>query len=142
MQDQEAWLMLSDAYIEEKMFKLAAFCIEELLMLQPQNLLYQIRFADIQMLIGEYSLAIKYYCLSLETHDSLRALYGLYHATSLLLKSRPSTDEYLKPKETLEDLHDLAKERISKIYSKDDHNIRDAGLERIIKKWLDQQNSK
>jgi hypothetical protein len=45
--DQEAWLELCDAYLNEMEFAKAAFCLEELILMNPHNHVYHQRYADV-----------------------------------------------------------------------------------------------
>lgn len=82
MIDTEAWQELCDLYINEQDFAKAAFCIEELMLHQPQNHLYHQRYADIKYTQGGYDnmeLAKAYYCQALKLcPNNMRALYGLF----------------------------------------------------------------
>lgn len=50
--DQEAWLELSDLYCHERDYSRAAFCAEELLLLNPHHHLYHQRYAEIRYAEG------------------------------------------------------------------------------------------
>lgn len=65
-----------------QMYKQAAHCFEELLLLAPTNLTCHLRYADILYTIGtiqDIAVAQKYYAHALEVSQGscLRALYGL-----------------------------------------------------------------
>ena len=141
MQDQEAWSQLSDLYLQENMFQQSAFCIEELLIQRPHHPFYQMRYADLQVMMEDYPLAIKYYSLTLTNcEDHLRALYGLWNATTCLIKALKS-DTVVKSRIQLlsldiaQELQELATERISSVYQ-GSSEFRDRGLENIVKEWL------
>lgn len=148
MQDTESWLHLARLYTTEKFYSQAAFCYEEVMLIIPHNVHHLLRYADLQVIIGDLPLAIKYYCHVLEIcQDHLRALYGLYSASKTLIETLKSADgtkkltskldSHLLPTlDTLEELHDLGQERISVVYG-DEHFFRDRGLEKIVTKWLD-----
>lgn len=83
--DHEAWLELSDAYLNEMEFSKAAFCLEELLLMNPHNHCYHQRFADIKYTLGQYETAKSYYAYSLRLNpNNIRALYGLMLVTANL----------------------------------------------------------
>jgi tetratricopeptide (TPR) repeat protein len=140
MQDTEAWTQLAKLYTLHGKYAEAAFCFEELLIHRPQDPFYQTRYADLQVLNGELMVAIKYYCYTIKhCEDHTRSLYGLYHATKLCLEKikKGQTIKSQIPliaQDILEELHDLSKERILAVYAKDE--IRDRGLEAVLKKWL------
>jgi ER membrane protein complex subunit 2 len=48
MADQEAWLELADLYISQQDWNKAAFCLEELILHNPNNHLYLQRYAEIK----------------------------------------------------------------------------------------------
>lgn len=88
MNDQEAWLELSDLYIQEQEYAKAAFCLEELILTNPHNHLYFQKFAEIQYTINSmesHELAKSYFSQALKLNQgNVRALFGLYlSATSL-----------------------------------------------------------
>lgn len=47
--DHEAWLELCDAYLSEMEYAKAAFCLEELILMNPHNHVYHQRFADVTL---------------------------------------------------------------------------------------------
>jgi tetratricopeptide (TPR) repeat protein len=49
--DHEAWLELSEAYLNELEYAKAAFCLEELILMYPHNHVYYQRYADVSFLI-------------------------------------------------------------------------------------------
>eukprot|EP01025_Chloroclados_australasicus_P058334 TRINITY_DN7314_c1_g1_i1.p1 TRINITY_DN7314_c1_g1~~TRINITY_DN7314_c1_g1_i1.p1 ORF type:complete len:294 (-),score=43.81 TRINITY_DN7314_c1_g1_i1:106-987(-) len=80
--DKEGWEELADLYVKNGLFKQAAYCFEELIMLAPHFGNYYIRYADSLYSIGgqdNFALAKKYYCkaITLSAGKSLRALMGL-----------------------------------------------------------------
>lgn len=93
MNDQEAWLELSDLYIQEQEYSKAAFCLEELILTNPHNHLYFQKYAEIQYTINtteSHELARTYFSQALKLNQgNLRALFGLYlSATSLSTSSK------------------------------------------------------
>lgn len=48
MIDQDAWNELCDLYLSEQEYAKAAFCMEELILQNPHNHLFHLRFADIK----------------------------------------------------------------------------------------------
>jgi len=45
--DHEAWLELCEAYINEMEFSKAAYCLEELILMNPHNHVYHQKYADV-----------------------------------------------------------------------------------------------
>lgn len=77
--DFEAWLELCEVYLNQYMYEQAAFCCEELVLLQPTNHIVYLKYAEILYTLQHYSLALKHYCKVLELcTDHVRALYGLH----------------------------------------------------------------
>jgi len=93
--DTEAWLQLMVIYLGAQQFKRAAFCTEELILINPMSYLYHLRYADIMYTMGcadkgggteQLRTARKYYAhaLDLKPQDNLRAVYGLLLASASL----------------------------------------------------------
>ncbi|CAO3639711.1 unnamed protein product [Cunninghamella echinulata] len=109
--DHEAWYELCELYLGQYLYEQAAFCCEELVLLQPGNPIIYLKYAEILYTLKHYALALKHYCKVLELRtDHVRALYGLHLCASKLLK-----DNEVKH---ASDLHALATERLIDIYSK------------------------
>lgn len=87
--DSEGWAELAEMYISVGRYNFARFCCEELILIQPQNYLYSLLYADVLYSMGSAQAkgtgikdplerAEKYYMQALELKpDDLRALYGL-----------------------------------------------------------------
>ena len=126
--DEDAWLQLADLYLLENQCQQAAFCIEEVILTDPRNHLYYLRYADIMCCLGKYQMASKYYCKALDLcKDNVRALYGILYSNQYLLKARP--DDKITSNETIQALIDLAKEQLAKIYNK-------SPCEDVVKEFL------
>lgn len=82
MNDTEAWSELGDLYIQEQEYTKAAFCVEELILSNPHNYVYYLKYAEIQYTIGtteSIELAKTYFSQAFKLNsDSVRALYGIY----------------------------------------------------------------
>jgi len=127
MNDQEAWLELSDLYIQEQDYSKAAFCIEELILANPHNHLYHERYAEIQYTINtaeSLELSRSYFAQALRLNqNNMRALYGLLLAANSVATFPKTTSQ--KKKENLR-LANWASTQISKLYkesSDDDQKI-------------------
>ncbi len=127
MNDQEAWLELSDLYIQEQDYSKAAFCIEELILANPHNHLYHGRYAEIQYTINtaeSLELSRSYFAQALRLNqNNMRALYGLLLAANSVATFPKTTSQ--KKKENLR-LANWASTQISKLYkesSDDDQKI-------------------
>ena len=91
MSDEEAWQELSELYLLEQDYAKAAFCIEEVILINPHNHLYHQRFADIKYTQGGYDnleIARSHYCLAIKlSPNNIRALYGLFLVIIFMFKS-------------------------------------------------------
>jgi tetratricopeptide (TPR) repeat protein len=87
--DQEAWSELCDLYLSEHDYIKAAFCAEELLLINPHNHLNHERYASIRYSQGDYEKARTYYFSTLKIAPAnIRALYGiLLTSTNLAIKT-------------------------------------------------------
>ncbi|KAI7878362.1 uncharacterized protein EV154DRAFT_486192 [Mucor mucedo] len=76
--DHEAWLELCDVYMSKHLYDQAAYCCEEIIILQPSNHICFLKYAEILYTLNLFPLAFKHYCKVLELcTDNVRALYGL-----------------------------------------------------------------
>ncbi|KAF9125155.1 ER membrane complex subunit 2 [Mortierella sp. 14UC] len=115
--DFEGWLQLADLYLEELLYGQAAYCMEEVLMLQPQNHIFHLKYAEILYTQDSIQLALKQYCRVVELcKDHVRGLYGIKLCASRLLKAVPSKDEAATSQEDLEAMDLLATERLIALY--------------------------
>ncbi|KAG1092477.1 hypothetical protein G6F62_010947 [Rhizopus arrhizus] len=77
--DCEAWLELCEVYASKHMYEQAAFCCEEMILLQPSNHIFYLKYAEICYTMHQFPLALKHYCKVLDLcTDHVRALYGLH----------------------------------------------------------------
>ncbi|KAI3385828.1 hypothetical protein SNEBB_000587 [Seison nebaliae] len=79
--DKEAWIELSELYLNSKTFDLekAAFCVEELLLLMPHNPVFNLRYGEILYSSEKLYLAKYYFCRSIWLYEenNVRSIYGL-----------------------------------------------------------------
>ncbi|RIA97295.1 TPR-like protein [Glomus cerebriforme] len=124
--DSESWLELSALYLNFHLYQQAGFCLEELILLQPQNHFYHLKYAEILYTSDNITMSLKEFCRVVELcEDNVRALCGIKLCTSRLLNlpisaitsSSSSTNSPFDMK-TISDLNALAVERLSTIYSK------------------------
>ncbi|CAG2175279.1 unnamed protein product [Oppiella nova] len=117
MNDTEAWLQLSDLYIEEQEYSRAAFCVEELILANPHNHLYHERYAAIQYTINtaeSLELSRSYFSQALRLNpNNLRALYGLLLSANSVAALPKTTSQ--KKRENLR-LANWASTQIQKLY--------------------------
>ena len=114
--DLETWFELADLYIEFRNFTQAAFCLEEIILIDPAKSHYHNKLADIYYTLGTPSkpsasahqadvkkhllLARKHYSLSLTLQNSKinrKAVYGVKYASAalkpILIASTSKDDE-------------------------------------------------
>ncbi|CAG8437144.1 10659_t:CDS:2 [Ambispora gerdemannii] len=146
--DTEAWLELSALYLEQHLYQQARFCLEEVILLQPQNHLSHLKYAEILYTSDNIPLALREYCRVVELCDDyLRALYGIKLCTEHLLslentsssssKSQVSTSLY--DAKILSELKLLATERILNTYSRksrDTATDKSNEFKKYIVEWL------
>mmetsp|Transcript_1186 Transcript_1186/g.3469 ORF Transcript_1186/g.3469 Transcript_1186/m.3469 type:complete len:311 (+) Transcript_1186:173-1105(+) len=96
--DIETWEELAELYLQSCLYKMAAFCYEELLMLNPTNFAYPLRYADTLTTMGgakNLKVARSYYSMAVQLSGGgcLPALLGLCSATAKLkdILKAPST---------------------------------------------------
>ncbi|CAF0783739.1 unnamed protein product [Didymodactylos carnosus] len=104
--DVEAWSELCELYLIEHDYAKAAFCAEELLLINPHNHLNHERYASIRYSQGLYEVARSYYFSAYKINSSnIRTLYGIL-LTSMNLMNRnlntTSTTSALNRDENLE----------------------------------------
>ncbi|CAO3693755.1 unnamed protein product [Umbelopsis ramanniana] len=76
--DAEAWIELCSLYLSVHAYQKAAYCMEELILLQAANPIWYLKYAEIMYTLGDYSLALKQYCRVIDLHeDHLRGMYGV-----------------------------------------------------------------
>jgi len=80
--DAEGWFELAEIYLSEYEYEKAAYCFEELIILNPANYIIYQRYAETKATIGgveNLKTAKKYYCQSarMSGFNSNRALLGL-----------------------------------------------------------------
>lgn len=85
--DTEAWEELAELYLEVPMYRQAAFCYEELMMLSPVSAPIHVRYADVLYTLGgaqNLRTARTYYsrAVTLSKGHNVRALYGLLACTA------------------------------------------------------------
>ncbi|KAH7727187.1 hypothetical protein AAVH_05412 [Aphelenchoides avenae] len=97
--DTEAWMQLSDLYLQESDYTRAAFCFEELILANPQNGAYLCRIAEIRYTLGgaeNVELAKAYYERASRLRAGARALNGVILCCNYLLpKATPQKKKEL-----------------------------------------------
>ncbi len=50
--DADSWLQLCDLYLSAQQYRRAAFCMEELILINPMSFLFHVRYAEILLTLG------------------------------------------------------------------------------------------
>jgi len=77
--DVSAWGELCELYKTQGSYSLAKFCLEELLLVNPENYIHHLHYAEVLYTMKRFVEARAYFAQSLELKpkNNLRALYGL-----------------------------------------------------------------
>ncbi|GAB9467930.1 Inactive purple acid phosphatase 29 [Globisporangium polare] len=97
--DQAAWLELAETYLSMGAYRYAAFCYEELILLNPMDAIFHSRIADIYSTLGgldNLRVARKHYSHSIEInkHLNVRAYMGLLACTKSIAAHRSYKAEH------------------------------------------------
>lgn len=112
--DGESWWELAEIYLSENEYEKAAFCFEEIIIIQPTNPLIYQRYAEVKATIGGFEnlkLAKKYFCLAAQKSgfSSNRALLGVIVTSEQMMNTKGvSSNE----KAELKELMNWANEKI------------------------------
>jgi len=134
--DQSAWLELANAYIAAGEYKFASFCCEDLILLQPYNWLFHIKYAEVLYTIGgteSMELAKKEYMQSFELKpdNNPRALYGVCLCVSTLGAGSYSKHAAQQIKQMLMDEFDWAAGELRKLYKPAQWKYVEVGLDEL-----------
>ena len=101
--DDKVWLELTSYYEKNLDFEKAIFCMEEVLMIRPNDLKIYIKLAELNFTLGsvqKFEISKKYFCYVLTNQeDNLRALYGLQN--TLVFTQKMNFDAFSKKDEKL-----------------------------------------
>ena len=86
--DAEAWAELADLYLSQDMLHQAAFCFEELILLQPFSHYVHAQYAEVLWGLGKEASALKYWSRSVELcGDFFRGWFGVKTVHSIASRS-------------------------------------------------------
>ncbi|ORY06442.1 TPR-like protein [Basidiobolus meristosporus CBS 931.73] len=138
--DIEAWLELCELYLDQFMYQQAAFCLEEVILLQPLNHLFHLKYAEVLFTMDNVAMALKEFCHVIELcTDHTRGLYGIKACTTRLLKPGPgSSRNSTGNTKRLSELDIMASERILELYSKSKGDA-SSQMKKVIEAWLTSQ---
>jgi len=116
MADTDSWAELADLYLSAQEFDDAAYCFEELILAEPDNYYYHVKYAEIKFSAGgkdNIIISKNHYAHSFElnSENNVRALYGIllcFHSLSKV--GHKLTEEDHK-------LFQLAEEQLVKTYN-------------------------
>jgi tetratricopeptide (TPR) repeat protein len=105
--DAEAWEELASLYVTNQMTKQASFCYEELILIQPQNPSYHLKYADLLFGLSSSSnqqlahQAIGYYSVVLDLTNgcSVHAMYGILACADSIKSQGRGQQQKLSEKE-------------------------------------------
>ncbi|CAJ0753915.1 21403_t:CDS:2 [Entrophospora sp. SA101] len=84
--DAEAWLELTSLYLNYHLYQQASYCLEELILLQPQNYFFHLKYAEVLYSNDNLIDSLKGFCRVLELcggyenndyPENIRALFGI-----------------------------------------------------------------
>ena len=113
MDDQDAWNELSDVYLSVNNYNKAIYCLEELLLHNPNNYKILNKIGDIYASMNNCEnakIALKYYSQSVLIQSTPRAFWGIYHCINIIFREEKKLDV----KE--ESLLKIAKEQLKNLY--------------------------
>ncbi|GAM22777.1 hypothetical protein SAMD00019534_059520, partial [Acytostelium subglobosum LB1] len=132
MGDFEAWLELASLHIRMLNYRNAAFCYEELILIQPLHHSIYVKYAEIMYSIGgadNYIIALKYYAHSLELNPSnlesenttypptnLSAIYGIIMSIFAFCNCHGGSTSKLRPVQL--ELYEWAQGELKRITTK------------------------
>ena len=122
--DEGAWQQLAELHLKAGRYEAAAFCYEELVLMQPTSHLYHCRLAELYATVGPKQLlaARKHFAQSLDLKraGNARALHGLCGCCAAIA-DRAAKDRKLTPTEadveTNAALHAWAVAALQRLYT-------------------------
>lgn len=113
MDDSEAWNELSDVYLSVNNYNKAIYCLEELLLHNPNNYKTLNKIGDIYASLNNAEnakIGLKYYSQSILIQPTPRAFWGIYHCINTIFR------EEKKIGEKEETLLKIVKEQLNNFY--------------------------
>ena len=124
MDDHEAWYELSDVYLLSCNYTKAVYCLEEVILHQPNNFNIYTKLGDILSTLNNSEAAanaIKYYSQSILIKPTPRAFWGIIAAINIYLKynkGKDDTGSISGMREKYKILHKVAKVNLDNFYAK------------------------
>jgi tetratricopeptide (TPR) repeat protein len=116
MDDQDVWYELSEIYILTNNLNKAIYCLEEVLLHQPNNINIYNKLGDILCSFNNSDSAInaiKYYSQSISVKETPKAYWGIVYALFIIYKYNKTLDEKMRNVLT------IARAKLEEYYPKD-----------------------
>lgn len=113
MDDSDAWNELAEVYLTTQNYTKAVFCLEELLLHNPNNYIILLKIGDIQSSFNSNdsaSTALKFYSQSALIKPTPRAFWGILYCLNIISKNQKSLDQSQKS------LYKISKVQIENMY--------------------------
>jgi tetratricopeptide (TPR) repeat protein len=124
MDDYEAWYELSDVYLLSSNYSKAVYCLEEVLLHQPNNFNVYTKLGDILCTLNNSEAAVnavKYYSQSVLIKPTPRAFWGIIAAINVYFRYNKGKDDVganLAIREKYKTLQKVAKINLENFYAK------------------------
>ena len=139
--DVLAWQQLANLYIAVHCFRHASFCYEELITINPRELLYHQMYAELKYTVGrnkidDLVLSRQYFAMAVDVQPkSARALIGMAMSAKAVAeankKSKKLSDEEMKLNQKV---HSFAVSKLKEMYAQDKtSSILSGYMERVLK---------
>lgn len=106
--DPELWIILSKIYESFLNYEYAIHCMEELIIINPENLNYYVKLGELLYSTKtqeNLEIAKKYFSFVILKESNLRALYGLKQTLVSLSKLRENKDENVLLQKILKEIN-------------------------------------
>lgn len=126
MDDIDGWNELAEIYLQCNNYNKAIYCLEELILHNPNDYRTMTRIGDIYASMGStdsMKTALKYYSQSILTQETPRAFVGIAHCLNGILKVEKKLDDKMKS------LVKISKAKIKEFYK--DSPFKDFNIEMV-----------
>jgi tetratricopeptide (TPR) repeat protein len=128
--DGEAWLQLTNVYLQQNLYQQAAYCIEELILQEPFNPFYHVLHGEVCYTMDHVKVALKAFCRAIEiSDDHVRGLYGVKQCCKRLLAEGDKDKNLLK-------LDEMVTTRLVHVYSAKTNKAQVQELRKVVDEWL------
>lgn len=126
MDDIDGWNELAEVYLQCNNYNKAIYCLEELILHNPNDYRTMIKIGDIYASMGNtesMKTALKYYSQSILIQETPRAFFGIAHCINGVMKVEKKLDDKMKT------LVKISKAKIKELYK--DSPFKDFNIEMI-----------